>query len=148
VHESLYGSENLETINLAEYARDLTNDILSSHGSPVPVRLAIKLERVMMSVDRAILCGLILNELLSNAIKHAFPEGGGQIGVSLRCTPEGQCKLCVEDNGVGIPADLDIKTTKSMGLRLVRSLTRQLRGTIDLRRTDQGTTGCLEFTVE
>jgi two-component sensor histidine kinase len=149
VHESLYDSEHLGCIDFAEYARALAKDIFSSHGSPhVPVELKIKLERVIMNVDSAVLCGLILNELIANAIKHAFADGvGGQIKVTLSNLPEGKCSLCVEDSGVGIPEALDPNTTKSLGLRLVRSLTRQMRGSFELVKVERGTLACLQFTV-
>lgn len=153
VHESLYGSDELARIDFAEYARALAKNILSSHGGPsVPVRLKTDLERVIMSVDLAVLCGLILNELMVNAFKHGFPSGeGGDIKITLRCGPEGSCKLCVEDNGVGIPAvpaDRDVRTSKSLGLKLVRSLTRQIRGSFALEKVDRGTLACLQFRAD
>ena len=75
VHESLYGSENLARIDFAEYAQGLAEDILVSHGSPtVPVRQKTELEPVTMGADLAVPCGLILNELVSNAFKHGFPK--------------------------------------------------------------------------
>ena len=150
VHEGLYRSENLARINFAEYALALATDILSSHGSPdVPVRLKSELEPVIMSADLAIPCGLILNELISNAFKHGFPDGaGGEIKVTLRSGREGACTLCVEDNGAGIPADLDVNTDKSLGLRLVRSLTRQISGAFELVKIDRGTAAHLLFTVD
>ncbi len=150
VHESLSSTENVGQIDFADYARDLVKDILSSHGNPsVPVQLKTKLEPVIMSIDLAVLCGLILNELISNALKHAFPDGvGGQIKVTLQRGSEGKCSLCVEDTGVGIPATLDVTTSKSMGMRLVRSLTRQIRGSFEVIKGDRGTTACLHFTVD
>jgi two-component sensor histidine kinase len=150
VHETLYGSENLGRIDFADYARALLEDIFSSHGSPgVPVQLKTNLERVIINVDLAVLCGLILNELISNALKHAFPEGvGGQIKVTLHNGREGKCNLCVEDNGTGIPLDLDVANSKSLGLRLVRTLVKQLRGTFELVKLEQGTSACLMFTVD
>ena len=150
VHESLYGSEKAGIIDFAEYARALAKDAISSHGSPgVPLQLKTKLDPVIMSVDLAVLCGLILNELISNALKHGFPNGvGGQIKVTLQSGPEGKCSLCVEDNGVGIPSELDAHAGKSLGLRLVRSLTRQIRGSFELTRIDRGTLACLQFTVD
>jgi two-component sensor histidine kinase len=150
VHESLHRSENMGCIDFAEYARTLAEDILSSHASPgVPVQLKIKQERMIMSVDLAVLCGLILNELISNALKHAFLDGvGGQITVTLHRTPEGKCSIRVEDNGVGIPDVLDAAATNSLGLRLVRSLARQIRGSFELVKVDRGTLACLQFTVD
>ena len=150
VHESLYGSEDLARIDFAEYAHALAKDILSSHGgSCVPVRLKSSLQRVIMSVDLAVPCGLILNELIVNAFKHGFPNGaGGEIELTLRSGPEGMCSLRVEDSGVGIPAHLDVETSKSLGLRLVRSLTRQIRGSFELVKVDHGTSALLQFTVD
>ena len=150
VHESLSGTENLASIDFADYARALAQDILSSHGGPgVPVQLKTKLEHVTMSIDLAVLCGLILNELILNALKHGFPNGvGGEIKVTLRNGPEGQCSLRVEDSGVGIPDALDVNTSKSMGLRLVRSLTRQIRGSFELVKVERGTLACLQFKVD
>jgi len=150
VHESLYGSDDLAHVDFAEYARALAKDILSLHDGPnFPVRLKHDLEQVIMSVDLAVLCGLILNELIENAFKHGFPNGaGGEIKLTLRRGPEGKCSVCVEDSGVGIPAGLDVDTCTSLGLRLVQTLTRQIRGSLELVRVDRGTLACLQFTVD
>jgi two-component sensor histidine kinase len=150
VHETLYGSENLSRINFAEYAQYLAKDIFSSHGSPgVSVRLKNELDPVIMDADLAVPCGLILNELISNALKHGFPNSaGGEIKVTLRSGADGRCTLCVEDSGVGIPADLEVHTSQSLGLRLVRSLAQQIHGTFELVRIDPGTSAHLLFTVD
>lgn len=149
VHESLYGSDNLARIDFAGYAQTLAADILVSHGKPsAPVRLKTEMEPVIMSVDLALPCGLILNELVSNAFKHGFPdEGGGEIKLTLRCEPDGRCTLCVQDSGVGIPATLDVNTSKSLGLKLVRLLTQQIRGSFELVKSDVGTSAYLRFMV-
>ena len=149
VHASLYGSENLARIDFAEYAQALAGDILSSHGSPgAPVELKSDLEPVIMSADLAVPCGLILNELISNAFKHGFPDSnGGEIRLKLRKGSDGKCSLFVEDSGVGIPADLDISKSKPLGLRLVQSLAKQIRGSFDLVRIDSGTSARLVFKV-
>lgn len=149
VHETLYGSENLARIDFADYAQVLAQNILASYGNAGdPVRLKSDLETVIMSVDLAVPCGLILNELISNAFKHGFPSGrSGEIKVTLQAQPENKCLLCVEDNGVGIPADFDVSTRKSLGLRLVRSLTEQIRGSFELSRSDFGTSARLQFKV-
>ena len=146
VHESLYGSENLARIDFAEYARNLAEGILASHGSAV--RLKAELEPVTMSADLAVPCGLILNELVSNAFKHGFPEGGeGEIQLTLRGDAGGRYTLCVQDSGVGIPAGLDCQTSQSLGLKLVRLLTQQIRGTFELVKSDPGTAAHLHFQV-
>jgi len=101
-----------------------------------------------MGADLAIPCGLILKELISNAFKHGFPDGvGGEIRLTLRNGADGKCRLFVEDSGKGIPEDLDVNTSKSLGLRLVRSLTQQIRGSFDLVKIDSRTSARLVFTV-
>lgn len=149
VHESLYGAENLARIDFAEYARNLAEDILASHGSPtVSVRLKTELEPVIMGADLAVPCGLILNELISNAFKHGFPEGAeGEIKLSLRSDAGARYTLCVQDSGVGMPAGLDLKTHPSLGLKLVRLLTQQIRGSFELAKSDPGTIAYLRFEV-
>jgi two-component sensor histidine kinase len=149
VHESLYRSENLARIDFAEYAQALAKDILASHGSPGPsAQLKSDLEPIVMGADLAVPCGLILNELISNAFKHGFPgSAGGEIRLTLRRGTDGKYSLFVEDSGVGIPADLDVNQSKSLGLRLVRSLTQQIRGSFDFVKTDSGTSARLQFTV-
>jgi two-component sensor histidine kinase len=150
VHESLYGSENLARIDFAEYAQSLAKDIFSSHGSlGVSVRLKNELAPVVMGADLAVPCGLILNELISNALKHGFPgSAGGEIKLTLQSAQDGRCTLCVEDSGVGIPADLEMNTNNSLGLRLVRSLTQQIRGIFTLVKINPGTSAHLQFTVD
>jgi two-component sensor histidine kinase len=149
VHERLYGSENLARIDFAEYALTLTKDILSAHGSPGPsVELKSDLEPIIMNADLAVPCGLILNELISNAFKHGFPGSvGGEIRPTLRRENDEKCRLVVEDNGVGFPEDLDVNQSKSLGLRLVRSLTKQIRGSFELAKIDSRTSARLVFTV-
>jgi two-component sensor histidine kinase len=150
VHQSLYGSENLARIDFAEYARTLAEDILASHKTPtLPVRLNTELQPVILSVDLALPCGLILNELISNAFKHGFPHGiGGEIKLTVRSEPQGKCTLCVEDTGVGLPSDLDVDTNKTLGLKLVRSLAKQIRGSFELTNIGCGTSAHLQFTVD
>jgi two-component sensor histidine kinase len=149
VHESLYSSENLARIDFAEYAQSLAADILASTQFPdAPVRLKTDLEPLIMSVDLALLCGLILNELISNACKHGFPNGTGEIRLTLRNGPGGMCSFLVEDSGPGIPSDLDVSTSKSLGLRLVRLLAHQIHGSFEVRRSEPGTAARLEFAVD
>ena len=150
VHESLYGSENLARIDFAEYAKTLAEEILASHATPNgQVRLKTDLHPVIMSVDLALPCGLILNELISNAFKHGFPVGaGGEIRLTLRREATGACSLRVEDNGVGIPPGLNLGRPKTLGLKLVRSLTEQIRGSFQLVQANPGTAAQLQFTVD
>jgi len=149
VHESLYGSENLARIDFAEYAQGLAQDILASHGSPtVPVRLKLELEPVTMGADLAVPCGLILNELVSNAFKHGFPKvTGGEIKLTLRSDSSGGYSMYVQDSGVGLPTGLDVNTSQSLGLKLVQLLTQQIHGSFELVKSDPGTLAHLHFKV-
>jgi PAS domain S-box-containing protein len=151
VHESLYGSKNLARIDFAQYAKTLATDILSSYGNKwdenSPVQLKTELEPVIMSIDLAIPCGLILNELISNAIKHGLPRTGGEIKLTLVRRPDHSCSLVVNDSGAGVPRDLDVNSNHSLGLRLVRSLTKQIGGSFELLRTEPGTSAQIEFPV-
>lgn len=150
VHESLYRSENLGRIDFAVYAQSLAEDILASHGRPsVSVQLISELEPIIMGVDLALPCGLILNELISNALKHGFRDDSeGEIRLTLKKGLEDQCTLCVEDSGVGVSSDLDVRTSRSLGLKLVGLLARQVRGSFELLRANPGTSARLQFTVD
>lgn len=149
VHETLYGSENLARIDFAEYARMLAEDIIGSYGPAIPVRLETDLDPVVLSADLALPCGLILNELVSNAFKHGFPDGAkGEIRLSVREEPLGMCMLCVQDNGIGIPVDLRIAECKSLGMRLVKSLARQIGASFEIVRLQPGTSAILRFGVD
>lgn len=150
VHETLYGSKDLGCIDFSEYAKVLATDILSSYGNQengdAKVQLKSEMEPVIMTIDVAVPCGLILNELISNAIKHGFAGGErGEIKITLRSGPQESCVLRVDDTGRGIPLDLDVKSNRSLGLRLVRSLTKQIRGSFELVRTEPGTSARVQF---
>jgi len=147
IHEKLYGSKDLEKIDFSEYIRDLTNALLGSYSeSASRISLRLDLEDVSLGVGTALPCGLVLNELVSNCIKHAFPEGGqGEIAVVLRRSPLGGYSMTVADNGRGLPKEMDFRKSKSLGLRLVTNLTElQLCGTLRVR-TDNGTEITLMF---
>ena len=136
VHNRLYQSPNLAKVDFASYIRDLASMLFRSYKTYGRIASSIDVPDVSLSIDNAIPCGLILNELVSNSLKHAFPEGReGEIRITLRPL-EGKFELVVSDNGVGIPEDLDIRNTKSLGFRLVTSLVNQLDGEIELSRTE------------
>ena len=133
VHERLYQSESLARVDFAEYARSLLSYLWRAHtGSQAGIRLKLNLQPVSLSVETAVPCGLILNELAANAIKHAFRgRSDGEVTVTLHASPEGRVRLCVSDNGVGLPSGLDWRQSPSMGLGLVRMLAGQLNGTLE-----------------
>jgi len=136
VHEKLYQSESLSQIDLADYSRYLATQLFSFYGTDSSrVKLDIGIERIMVDINTAIPVGLIINELVSNALKHAFPAGrGGTISISGR-SDDDTLTLVVKDDGIGMPPDLDWKNPESLGLRLVTSLVEQLDGTIELDRS-------------
>jgi len=140
VHEKLYQSENLASVDFAEYAKSLMNYLWRAHGAATEaVRLAFDLEPVSLPVDVAVPCGLILNELAGNALKHAFRgRSEGNVTVSLRGAGEGRTSLSVSDDGVGLPAGFDWRKSSSLGLRLVQMLAGQLKGTVEVS-SDGGT---------
>ena len=137
IHEKLYQSQHLTGIDCAEYIKTLANSLYWSYGAdPSKIVLHIGVDDVSLGIDAAIPCGLIINELVSNSLKYAFPKGEGEIRISLRPTTEDEIRLVVSDNGVGIPKDLDFRTKEMFGLHLVTILAEdQLRGDIKLDRS-------------
>jgi PAS domain S-box-containing protein len=140
IHEKLYQSRDLATLDFRDYVRTLaTRLFLSYRVNPDSIRLQLNVGDVSLRVDTAVLCGMIINELISNSLKYAFPEGGaGVVAVSLETDADHTATLMVRDDGVGFPKDVDFRNTESLGLQLVVSLTQQLEGTIELD-TSQGT---------
>jgi two-component sensor histidine kinase len=137
IHERLYHSEDLSRIDFAKYTQSLTTHLFQSYGvhSNV-VKLKLNVVDVFLGIDTAIPCGLIINELVSNSLKHAFPAGReGSISIALHSDEDNQLTLMVSDTGVGFPKDVDFRNTSSLGLKLVRTLTDQLGGTIELERS-------------
>ncbi len=137
IHEMLYQSKHLSKINFKEYIRILTNYLFRSClPSPRKIALKIESENVYLAIDNAIPCGLIIHELVSNSLKHAFSDGKeGEIKIALHSINERDIELLVSDDGVGIPEDLDFRNTKSLGLHLVTILAEdQLQGEIKLDR--------------
>jgi PAS domain S-box-containing protein len=135
IHEKLYQSQNLAQINLADYVRHLATSMVRFYQGGVRVDLRLDLEAVALGVDQAVPCGLILNELITNALKYAWPGGGrGCLWVDLHAGPGARVELRVADDGPGLPAGLDIDRTSSLGLQLVVSLAAQLQGTVSVGR--------------
>lgn len=137
IHERLYQSQDLARVEFGEYVRNLANYLLRSYGSSANgIRLTTNVDDVFLGVDTAIPCGLIVNELVSNSLKHAFPDGRqGEIRIELRGDDGDKLTLIVNDDGVGFPQDVDYRKTKSLGLQLVNTLVTQLEGTIELDRS-------------
>ncbi|WP_107671011.1 PAS domain S-box protein [Cyanothece sp. BG0011] len=141
VHEKLYRSENLASINLADYLKDLVKNIANSYKSEKN-KITLKADidpMITLNVNTAISCGLILNELISNAYKYAFDLGEkGEIFIQSVTNEQQDLILIVKDNGKGLPKDFNLEEVKTLGLQLVKNLTKQLRGQLIMKR-EKGT---------
>jgi two-component sensor histidine kinase len=134
VHERVYQAKDLACIDFAGYIESLTSHLYGSYVTD-PERISLKIDagNVALEIDEAIPCGLIVNELVSNSLKHAFPEGRkGSITIRVSADDQGLITLTVADDGVGLPPGMDFRDTESMGLQLVNMLTKQLHGEISL----------------
>ena len=146
IHERLYQSSDLVRIDFWEYIESLVGHLLSSYVDD-PRRIVMKVDvgDFQMGIDRAIPCGLIINELVSNAMKHAFPNGrNGEIAIRLHADERGWITLTVADDGIGLPHGLVISKTETLGLQLVSMLAKQLRGQIEIS-CDRGTLWVISF---
>jgi len=134
VHEKLYQSGDLSKIDLAGYIQSLSVHLFQVYlVDPNQVRLETEFGEVPLDINSAVPCGLILNELISNALKHAFPAGRkGVLMIRLRRRKDGEVELRIADNGVGFPKGLDFRRTEGLGLQIVNLLVGQLEGTIKL----------------
>jgi len=148
VHERLYQSHDLARIDFAEYVHELVGRLFRSYViDQDKVQLEITADAVYLDIDMAIPCGLIINELVSNALKHAFPdERHGKVMVNLRTDSNGLHTIIVRDDGVGFPEGLNVHKTESLGLQLVTRLAGQLNATIGLLQTG-GTTFEIRFAL-
>lgn len=136
IHENLYSNRNLAEINLQSYLQNLVSGLFSSYGAnPQLIKTQINLEKVSVDLDKSISYGLIINELISNSLKYAFPENEGEINLSLHRLDGTMLELIIADAGVGFPENLDFRRTESLGLQLVNNLVKQLDGEIELDRT-------------
>jgi PAS domain S-box-containing protein len=136
VHDKLYQSENLAMIDLGTYIRDLAAGLKEVNASlQRKVSVVIEAEDIALTVDIAMSCGLLLNELLTNAFKYAFPQGGGgEIRVEARSLGSGQVRILISDNGIGLPANIDLDAPDTLGLQLVRAIAGQLQGRVAVER--------------
>ncbi|VVB87386.1 Methanogenesis regulatory histidine kinase FilI [uncultured archaeon] len=137
IHERLYKSKDLAGINFKEYIQDLANNLFRSYGvNSSIVKLKIDVGDVIFNLDTATPCGLIVTELVSNSLKHAFPAGcQGEVLIRLHSDKNETFTLTIQDNGVGFPKDIDFRKTNTLGLQMVTSLVGQLKGTIELDRS-------------
>ncbi len=148
IHEKLYCSENLAQIDFKDYIAELSAYLIRSYmGSGKNIQFEMNMEQVLIPIDYAVPCGLIINELISNALKYAFPgQTKGVIQLTLVKLEENILRLIVKDNGIGLPPEFDFDQAQSLGLRLVRMLVSQIDGELEVSR-ENGTTFKIEFAV-
>lgn len=148
IHKKLYASSDFGEIDLADYIPNLASNLLDTY-QVIPGRITLQIEvaPVLLNIDQAIPCGLIINELVSNALKYAFPdEQKGEIQIHLHIAPDHQVKLMVQDNGIGLPETVNWEYAQSLGLSLVHDLAiEQLEGSLTVERNN-GTTFRIQFT--
>ncbi|HEY9691174.1 MAG TPA: GAF domain-containing protein [Oculatellaceae cyanobacterium] len=147
IHEKLYQSKNLEKINFGEYIQNLVYNLISSYNiTEDRIQVEFDIDPVELNIETANPGGLIVNELVSNAFKHAFPDNrSGKMLLELHQDSSQKIILIIKDNGIGFPPDLDFRNTESLGLQLVCTLTEQLEGEISLTK-EEGTAFKLTFT--
>jgi PAS domain S-box-containing protein len=137
IHEKLYQSHDLARIDFKGYVQSLSSYLVRSFAAEARgITFRLDVDPIELGIDQAIPCGLIINELVSNSLKYAFPnDRKGEVSISFRKEKGNQFCLEVGDNGVGFPAHIDFQNTASLGLQLVNSLVKQLDGTVELRRS-------------
>lgn len=138
IHEKLYRSDDLARVDFAEYIKSLVSHLFQTyHFGEQEINIQINVEKISLSIESAIPCGLIINELVSNCLKYAFPNcRNGEIHLNLYKDQDDEERqrhiLIVSDNGAGLPKDLDITKTTSLGMQLVKNLTHQLGGQLEV----------------
>jgi PAS domain S-box-containing protein len=148
IHEKLYQSTDLKNINFGDYIQKLSNDLYNAYVTNKRfIKLNVDVNDIMLDIDTSIPLGLIFNELVTNSLQHAFPQGkSGEINIKFY-SKDDKYILEVKDNGIGFPDDINYKNSDSLGLKLITSLTEQIGGIIKLDNTS-GTSFKIIFTEE
>jgi len=132
VHDQLYQTNNFSRINMKNYIESMSNSLLSSLSRGKKITLHISIKDIYLDINKAVPCGLILNEIVTNSLKHAFPKKNkGKILIQF-CRENNQYKFLVKDDGHGIMDNIDVNNTKTLGLRLIHLLTKQISGTLEI----------------
>jgi two-component sensor histidine kinase len=146
VHEQLYRSAELQSVNLDVFLQALCQDVERAvQQATDAITILVRAEPMTVGSDRAVPIALILNELLTNAIKYAYPERRGVVEVSLDRLPEGSGYLTVADSGIGLPPDFAARKHGSFGFRIVEGLARQIGGEVDIQERAPGTAFAIRF---
>ena len=138
IHEKLYQSSNLTNINFKDYIKSLIFDIFNSYGlKNGSIKSVLDIKDIYLNIETSIPLGLIINEIVTNSVKYAFPKSKGMVMIKLKSLDE-HMELTIADNGIGMPEDLDIENSKTLGLQLVNNLVNQLDGKLEID-THEGT---------
>lgn len=149
VHEKLYHSENIASLDFNSYIHSLVSELKQAYSRNLNIDIQVKGEKIHLTLDQAVSCGLIINELVSNALKYAFSESTGveEIIVSLSSNGNGFKKISVRDNGIGIPDNVIMGSTGTLGMQLVHLLTEQMNGSLRIDNTN-GTECVIEVPLD
>jgi len=143
IHEKLYQSPDLARIKFRDYIQKLVYDILYTYGVKARnIELEMDIDDIELDMETSIPCGLIINELVTNSVKYAFPEGKGTISIQFKGQDELQ--LIIKDDGIGLPQEVDVEHIETLGLQLVLNLVKQLNGELTINRS-QGTEYIIKF---
>jgi PAS domain S-box-containing protein len=146
IHESLYQRKNFNSVDIGAYIGSLARNLMMSHSLDGRVSLKTDVDSVELGLDQAIPCGLMINELVSNALKHAFPSGAsGEIDISVKRAGE-VVRITIADNGIGLPEEFDVERDANLGLQLVSTLIGQVDGRLE-REPGPGTRYCITFAL-
>ena len=138
IHQTLYDSENLNKIYLTKYIKNLVNNLFKIYSvNTKQIKLQLNIDNIDLSLDDANACGLIINELVSNSLKHAFSKNDeGKIIITLKKTINNRKLLEVYDNGIGFPKDIDYKNSDTLGLKLISTITKKMGGKISIEKNN------------
>ncbi|MDO8869352.1 MAG: sensor histidine kinase [Methanobacteriaceae archaeon] len=139
VHEKLYRSSDIAQVEMSSYTQHLVDDLVRNYGRH-DLDIFVDIAEVKVGIDTAIPCGLIINELVSNSLKHAFPDNKlGEIRIKFNKNASNEFELVIQDNGVGISPEIDLKHSETLGLELVSSLINQLDGSLQMQKSPGAT---------
>ena len=145
IHQKLYSSENVSSIDISLYIRELVSYLADSFNNGQRIRFEFDVEPLELDVSQAVPLGLILNEAITNSIKYAFPnERHGIITISLSSSADHTCMLTISDNGIGLPVHFNTKKPGSLGMSLMNGLSEDLSGTF-CAESDKGTIVTISF---
>ena len=137
IHEKLYNSEDLSGIDMKSYIENIAGELLRTYSYDIKIQMNLDLENIFLDIDKAVPCGLIINELITNEIKHSFVNlDSGLINIILKRSENNENILIIKDNGIGLPEGFDILKQKSLGLRLINILTNQIDGKLEYSNND------------